>query len=269
MQERVHIADGVDLVLRRHLRPPAGRTEQRDTARTFFIPVLEPPVRRRTRRDVPVDAKHLIVSWPILLRLEHVVELVRARGIRGVRQREQVQERSGIRIDPVGRYAIAGEAGRAAGGRCAVARQQRIADEDQTTLVVERLREIALTLERGRNPPLVQGAWVGAAEEVLRPEEEQFVSTAVEGRVRDEHGSADRPRRVVERVERRLALRRLRGTQNAPRVLVAVQRVVALVERRAAMKVSRPAACDDGDRRARTAAVLGLEVRRLHANLGD
>ena len=35
------------------------------------------------------------------------------------------------------------------------------------------------------------------------------------------------------------------------------------------MEVLRPAAGDDGDRRAGTAAVLGLEVRGLHADLTD
>ena len=75
---------------------------------------------------------------------------------------------------------------------------------------------------------------------------------------------------VVERVERRLALGRLPESALLPAAeLVAVQRVVALVVRGAAAEVLRPAARDDGDRRAGAAAVLGLEVRRLDADFGD
>ena len=78
VQQRVHVADGVDLVLRRHLRPAAGRAEQRDAAGALLVAELQPPVRRRVRRDVPVDAQHLIVARPVLLGLEDVVVLIRA-----------------------------------------------------------------------------------------------------------------------------------------------------------------------------------------------
>src|SRR5207344_895354 len=70
--------------------------------------------------------------------------------------------------------------------------------------------------------------------------------------------------------EWRLALDRLsRRARHLAVVLVRVQRVVAFVVRSAAMPVLRATARDDGDRRAGAAAVLGLEVRGLHADLAD
>ena len=59
-------------------------------------------------------------------------------------------------------------------------RQLRIADEDQPALVVERLREVALPLERRRHAPLIQAARIGPRQQVLRPEEEQLVAPLVE-----------------------------------------------------------------------------------------
>src|SRR4029450_5081021 len=125
---------------------------------------------------------------------------------------------------------------------------------------VPRLREIATPFEFGRHAPLVQAPGVGARQEILRPEEEQLVATAVEARAWNQNRPAQRPRGVVEGVQRRLALcRDTLAALLAPQVLVAVPGVVALVEGGAATEVFRAAARHDGDRGARASAVLGLE----------
>src|SRR4029450_4751436 len=105
---------------------------------------------------------------------------------------------------------------------------------------------------------------------VLREEEEQLVAAGVEAGPGNQHRAAQRPRAVVELIRCRVALRRhALAALTAAVELVAVQAVIALVERGAAMKILRAAAGDDGDRRARAAAVLGLEIRSLDAHLGD
>ena len=49
VEQGVHVADGVDLVLGRHLRPAAGRAEDRHAARALLVAELQPPVERRVR----------------------------------------------------------------------------------------------------------------------------------------------------------------------------------------------------------------------------
>ena len=167
---------------------------------------MQTSVHGRLLRDVPVDAQHLIVARPILCGLEYVVVLVRTGRIGGVRQREQIEERLAHGIDTVGRDHVAGEACWPARGRAAIAGQQRVAYEDLTALTVHRLREVATTFERRRHPSLIQIAGVGAGESILREEEEQLVASAVDGSPRLEHRAAKRPRAVIERVRRRVAL---------------------------------------------------------------
>src|SRR5207248_2542123 len=91
-----------------------------------------------------------------------------------------------------------------------------------------------------------------------------------EARTREEDRATDGPGRVVELVERGRALRRLAEPALLLALeLVGIERRVTLVVGRAAMEVLRPRAGHDRDRRAGAAAVLGLEVRRLHPDLAD
>src|SRR6202022_3903601 len=119
--------------------------------------------------------------------------------------------------------------------------QERVANEDETARAVQCLREVAAPFERGRHTALVEPARVGAREEILRPEEEELVPFRVEPS-RQQHGPADRPGLVVELVQR-LAQSLLASTE-----LVAVQRLVALVVGRAAVKVLAAAPRDNRDR---------------------
>src|SRR5207248_7202412 len=119
---------------------------------------------------------------------------------------------------------VAREARRPARRAAAGSGEQRIADEDQPALAVEGLREVSLALERGGNPPLIDVARIGAAEDILRPEEEQLVAALVEVQAGEQHRAAHRPRFIVELVERRLALRGLaEGALLLALELVAVQ----------------------------------------------
>ncbi len=93
VQQRVDVADRVDLVLARLLRPSgAGRAEKRDAARALLVAELEPAVEGRVGPDVPVHPQHLVVPRPVLHGLERVVVLVGAGRIARVRQREEVQQ---------------------------------------------------------------------------------------------------------------------------------------------------------------------------------
>ena len=207
VEQRVHVADRVDLILARLLRPAGPRrAKEGHAAGALFIPPLQPAIRGRLRRDVPIHAQHLVVARPVLHGLENVVVLPAAGRVVRVRQGEQVQQRGSDGVEAAGRNNIAGEAGRSAGSGAAVARKERVADVDQPALRVERLREVAAALECGRHPPLVQAAGIGALQDVLREEEEQLVAALVEARPRNQDRPAQCPCLVVERVERRLAL---------------------------------------------------------------
>ena len=140
VQDRVDVAERVDLVLARLLRPArARRSEERHSAGTLLISPLQPAVCGRVLRDVPVHAQDLVVARPVLHRLEGVVVLIRAGGVRGIRQREQIQERLPDRIEPARRDPVPRETRRSARHAVARAGEERIANEDQTSLAVERL----------------------------------------------------------------------------------------------------------------------------------
>ena len=113
------------------------------------IPVAPPHRQPILRRRVEVDLQLVEALRHVADVLIPVVVLAEADAPVGeVRIGKLVQERAADRIEPVGRDDVAGKAGRSAGGRAAGARAQRIADEDQAAVGIERLREVPLALER-------------------------------------------------------------------------------------------------------------------------
>ncbi len=281
VDQRVDDAERVDVVGVLHLRPVA--LQEQPGARpgvatgADLMTELHAAVERGAGTHVPVDAQHLIGAQLLDDPFPLVVVLPRARRIGRVGQRELVQDVLTDRVDHRLRNDVAVEA-RPADARVDVARPglARVADEPEAPLVVPRLREVALAFDRRRHRPSLQTARILAWQQILREEEEELVALAVERRARNQDRAADRPRRVVVPVRRLFAVRvglpvhhRVRVAAAAPVPGIRVVILVTTEVRRRSPELGAAALGDDDDRRARGAAVLGLEVRGLDLHLGD
>ena len=181
----------------------------------------------------------------------------------GIRQRELVQQREPVAVQPIGRNDVAGKAPGAAGRRAAWQRGGWILDEDQGSVVVERLREVALTLERGGHPVQAQRPRLLHLRRLERVEEEQFLVGALIVDARNLHRAAEIESGRVD-VERGL---RDAGPIVLPRR--GVPGITLAVPVRAAVIVGAPALADDLDVGAARMTELRLVAVQQHLDLRD
>ena len=218
-QSRNH-ARRADLVLDGQLRPARACEHEIELALERFVVIDAAPVELRPGADVPIHAKDGVAPRLVYRRLDQRV--IGTRRIDGVGRRQHLQQRLPVAIDAVRRNAVARE-------RRAVV--QRIPDRDERAALVERVREVAFPLGRGREHAADQVGGILARQELLRPEEEQLLAVLVE--VADGDRSAEKVARVVESV---LGPRQ---PVAVPEELVGVERLVAHEVVGAAVELAR------------------------------
>ncbi len=220
--------------------------------------VLECPSQRRER--LVVDAHDRLPGCQALLRPRQfvVVDLPRRNVGQRVKPEDVLPGRiKTIRGDPA-QHAAVGEAAGLAGCR-ARRRGQRILDErKEIAVIVDRLREVPLPLERGWHPEADHVVAGGPRLELLGVEEEQLVVAA---RLPDRTADRETP---VPLPQRRL---RIAVEDVGPAVGVPVRVAFDVVER-AAILIGA-ALGDRGHLQAARPPVLGLITRREYLDLGD
>ncbi len=121
------------------------------------VPVLEREIEAVVCTRPPIDADDVVHLRILGVLLGRVVELpLREPAVEIGALRKHPQQREPVLVDAVGRNDVAGEAPWPARDGVAGPFAERILDVDESSLRIERLREISLQLPRGRHRPIAQ-----------------------------------------------------------------------------------------------------------------
>ena len=243
----------------------AARARPRRPVRLFLVVflVVEAPGDPPRVRRLEIHANHVLAPRVYRRPLARVVEAAPAAR---VRLRVDLQRVEAGLVDPVRRnppkHAAIGEAPARVGGATRQTRCVVLDVGEQVAAAVDRLREVAGSLEGGRYAGQTLGHGIVPPLEFLAPEEEEPPLVRIE-RAGDVDGTADGVAAVV---AARFRFRRIRPVVE-PRVRVPIGAAAVPVAR--AMEVLRAALGDDLHLTADRAAVLGLVGVREDLELRD